>query len=185
VRRAWASALPASAKSAATRRMSWPSGSERSKLWSQTMKRDKLRLNAEMAVRFAIALEVTTDELLGCTQPTATERSRQRATSGKPAAGSCAASRKDRRSTHQSASRPPEDHRHFHQSCREVNRPRTSNSTYRAALKTPRAPITAFRYSASSTQYHLPSIFSLTRFSALARPLTLLSETVPLTGRIK
>jgi transcriptional regulator with XRE-family HTH domain len=27
--------------------------------------RDKLRLNAEMAVRFAIALEVTTDELLG------------------------------------------------------------------------------------------------------------------------
>jgi hypothetical protein len=27
--------------------------------------RDKLRLNAEMAVRFAIALEVSTDELLG------------------------------------------------------------------------------------------------------------------------
>lgn len=27
--------------------------------------RDKLRLNAEMAVRFAVALEVSTDELLG------------------------------------------------------------------------------------------------------------------------
>ena len=27
--------------------------------------RDKLHLNAEMAVRFAIALEVSTDELLG------------------------------------------------------------------------------------------------------------------------
>lgn len=27
--------------------------------------RDKLRLNAKMAVRFAIALEVSTDELLG------------------------------------------------------------------------------------------------------------------------
>jgi transcriptional regulator with XRE-family HTH domain len=31
--------------------------------------RDKLRLSAEMAVRFAVALEVTTDELLGV-QPT-------------------------------------------------------------------------------------------------------------------
>jgi transcriptional regulator with XRE-family HTH domain len=29
--------------------------------------RDKLRLNGEMAVRFALALEVTTDELLGLT----------------------------------------------------------------------------------------------------------------------
>jgi transcriptional regulator with XRE-family HTH domain len=29
--------------------------------------RDKLRLNAEMAVRFALALSVTTDELLGLT----------------------------------------------------------------------------------------------------------------------
>lgn len=31
--------------------------------------RDKLRLSAEMAIRFAHALEVTTDELLGMTEP--------------------------------------------------------------------------------------------------------------------
>jgi len=46
--------------------------------------RDKLRLNAEMAVRFAIALEVSTDELLGLNSANGGGKSKAKSEGKKP-----------------------------------------------------------------------------------------------------
>ena len=64
----------ASAGNVASLKWNWPRRPASCKRWCRTMSRGKLRLNADMILRFATALEVSTDDLLQPAGPIATRK---------------------------------------------------------------------------------------------------------------